>query len=59
MNTKTGRSLSFVTALSAIAIATLGAMSACTAPNEGPVDSEELVGAPEVTDDSSEAVSAS
>ena len=59
MNTNTGRRLSFVTALSAIAIATLGAMPACTATNEGPVDSEELVGAPELTDDSENAISSS
>jgi uncharacterized protein YgiM (DUF1202 family) len=59
MNTQTARRVSLVTALSAICIATLGAMSACTATNEGPVDSEELIGAPEDTGDNESAISQS
>ncbi len=45
MNTKAGLRFSLISAVSAICLATLGGLPACTAASEGPVDSEELVGA--------------
>jgi hypothetical protein len=59
MNTIVGRRFSLISAASAICIATLTVMSACTAESGGPVDSEELVGAPEIFDSNEEAVSGS